>query len=262
MAWEAIDFEQKQLFLASIHHSLDQFDGDASARNQHSDCVGGHVEEEIACQDTLDLIVPLLAATPHIAQQGVELNDHAFPFACPFVFEGINRAEVDLNGFDIHSFFMNDLRLCDRLNDFSQHLPDDGGRSHFRWYNQHIIGCKVLQVGDLGLGERLEAAQVSLLPGESVEEASDTVHLHTMLDPIQRERRIPLAIDHQLLPQHGDFAYFLSLDWDCEHLLAIIFSTTRHGHNPVGLKTTFHRNYLNLVWIGSRDQGSEHSGDQ
>ena len=56
----------RELFLP-IHDCFDQFHRDASTRDKHPHGIRGHVEEEIAGQNTLDLIAPRLAAAVHVA---------------------------------------------------------------------------------------------------------------------------------------------------------------------------------------------------
>src|SRR5215212_322101 len=149
--------KEAPLFFAAIDHGLDQLYGDTPAGHQHTHCVSCHIEEQIACHDPFDLIAPFFTATANITEQSIELDNDSFPFARPFVFEGVDRPEVDLNCLNIHTFLMNDLSLCYGLNHLGKDLSHDGCGSHFRWHHQQTFRCKLFQVRDLCFGEGLKA---------------------------------------------------------------------------------------------------------
>src|SRR5512132_3615003 len=88
-----------RLFLAPIDDRLDQLYRDPSTGDEHPNGVGGHIEEQIACQDAFDLIAPLFATAADITQQGVELDNHALAFVCPLIFERIHGTEVQFDHF-------------------------------------------------------------------------------------------------------------------------------------------------------------------
>src|SRR5690606_31194933 len=208
--------------LASIDHSLHQPDSDAATRHQHPYGVGSNIEEQIASEDALDLVAPLLAAAAHLTQQRIELDYDLFSLTRPCILQCVHRAEVQLDRLDIDLLLVDNLRSFHRLDDLSQDLANDGRCPHLRRYHQQPLGSKLSKIGDLAFGERLEAAEVGHLAGEPIEKTGLTVFFHAVLDAVQRQRWSALRIDGQPLPEQSDLAHLRTLDGDGVYLLAVV----------------------------------------